>query len=348
MRLQVEKLTEKGITVVWPGPYNDGVTYTDRICGIESRTLLEYYLHRHGTLANDIDWQRRIQDGCIDINGNKTTDIHAKIPRNALLSYHRSPWREPVDTPSSIDIIWTDGDLICINKPSCLQVLPKGPYAQRTVLNLLHTWFNTYKDQFPPGCPYPSPLHRLGRGTSGLLLAACSKTMKHKMSEMFANHDTVGLIRKVYRALVTGVPHIKQGYIETPIGRLSGGDHDVFGGLFGVDIMGGKPAKSYYSVLSTTNSDCDGDGTSSQSSSSIVEVEIFTGRPHQIRIHMASIGHPLVGDPLYGRGGCIINKGVQPGECGYTLHAMMVEFRHPSTREMVRLTSQPPENLVVI
>lgn len=342
--MQVEKLTEKGIRVVWP-TYNDGVTYTDRICGTESRTLLDYYFHRHGTLANDIDWQHRIQDGCCDINGNTTTDIHAKIPRNALLSYHRKSWREPEDTASSIDILWTDGDLICIDKPSRLQVLPKGPYAQRTVLTLLHTWFNNYKDQFPPGFPSPSPLHRLGRGTSGLLLVACSKTMKHKMSEMFANHSTVGrLIRKVYRALVTGVPDIKQGYIETPIGRLSGDDHDVFGGLFGVDVQGGKPAKSYYTVLSST----DGDGTSNSSSTSIVEVEIFTGRSHQIRIHMASIGHPLVGDPLYGKGGCIVNRGVQPGECGYTLHAMMVEFRHPSTGEMVSLTSQPPDELVVI
>ncbi|KAF5174907.1 Rna pseudouridine synthase, partial [Thalictrum thalictroides] len=246
---------------------------------------------------------------------------------------------------------------IALNKPSGLQVLPGGLFQQRTVLTQLQ-----WRVAADYGRPQPAPVHRLGRGTSGILLCAKTKLAKVSLASYFAHGTsvvgdkrTISLelnatkkISKIYRALVTGIIKEDQVVIEQPIGmiRYPGVAHGLY-----VASSSGKPAMSRVNVLERNI----------QANQSLVQVEIQSGRPHQIRIHLSFIGHRLVGDPLYATGGrpvcfdsesgaddCSQDGGYPrpmkpvPGDCGYYLHAYRLVLHHPTTNEVVEITAPLP------
>ncbi len=172
--------------------------------------------------------------------------------------------------------------------------------------------------------PNANPVHRLGRATTGIVLFA--KTAE-AASTLFANWNTAK-IQKVYRALAQKVAE-RDGYeIVTPIGLVP---HPRIGSVWAAKT-GGKPSKSLAKVISRN-----GDGTTT------FEVSLHSGRPHQIRIHLASIGHPLVGDPLYGFGGLPLDDlpGL-PGDGGYLLHAQYLKFEHPISGKRIDLEADLP------
>jgi 23S rRNA pseudouridine1911/1915/1917 synthase len=172
---------------------------------------------------------------------------------------------------------------------------------------------------------YPSanPVHRLGRATSGIVLFA--KTV-HAASSLETNWNTPE-IQKIYRALAQGVALRDSYEILTPIGLVP---HPRIGSVWAASPKG-KPSKSAARVISRTTS------------ATTFAVSLYSGRPHQIRIHLASIGHPLVGDPLYGPTGQPLqtNPGL-PGDGGYFLHAQFLIFRHPITGEHIHLEAPLP------
>ncbi|XP_048618806.1 RNA pseudouridine synthase 5 isoform X3 [Brassica napus] len=354
------------IGLPWP-ELNDGLTYKDVVSSSDSEltTVSDFYYTKYKSSAPLLGWIQRIQNGqvahsfhrkfsldslefCnfisqffwqIQVDGEVVKDPNTLLRSGSKLVYHRLPWKEP-DTPHLLDILYQDDDLIALNKPSGLQVLPGGLFQQRTVLTQLQWCF---------GESHPVPVHRLGRGTSGILLCAKTKLAKTKLSAYFAEGTslvgsgnmgqecgTVRKISKIYRALASGIVEEDEVVIKQPIGvvRYPG----VAKGLY-VASSEGKPSFSKVIVLERDRQrDC-----------TLVKVEIQSGRPHQIRIHLAFIGHPLVGDPLYVAGGQ--PKGVDPdlvdaastpsfaedggyrrpnqavpGDCGYHLHAHEVEI----------------------
>jgi 23S rRNA pseudouridine1911/1915/1917 synthase len=176
---------------------------------------------------------------------------------------------------------------------------------------------------------YPDavPMHRLGRGTSGLVLCALSSPARRAVAAVWRS----GGVMRVYRALVAGTPAWDTARIDTPIGLVP---HPRLGRVYAAS-RGGKDAASKVRVLTR------------RGETAIVEVHIETGRPHQIRIHLAAAGHVLVGDPLYVVGGIPSPAPGLPGDGGYLLHAHQLAFRHPATGRFVTFEAPLPAELAV-
>ncbi|CAN8254688.1 unnamed protein product [Cochlearia groenlandica] len=336
------------IGLPWP-ELNDGLSYKDVVSSSESEltTVSDFYSTKYSSSAPLQGWVQRIQNGQIQIDGEVVKDPTTLLRSGSKLVYRRLPWKEP-DTPFLLEILYQDNDLIALNKPSGLQVLPGGLFQQRTLLTQLQ-WCLSRKDCSSGAREsHPVPVHRLGRGTSGILLCAKTKLAKTKLAAYFAegtslvgsgNLDqecrTGRKISKIYRALADGIVEEDEVVIKQPIGmvRYPG----VAKGLY-VASPDGKHAFSKVSILERDR----------QRNCTLIKVEIQSGRPHQIRIHLAYIGHPLVGDPLYVAGGqpkCFDQDLVDatafaedggyrrpnqavPGDCGYHLHAHQVELQN--------------------
>jgi 23S rRNA pseudouridine1911/1915/1917 synthase len=168
-------------------------------------------------------------------------------------------------------------------------------------------------------------LHRLGRHTSGLVLFARTRDAASHLARSWRNHS----VKKIYRALALGTTRTEMYVIDVPIGPVP---HPLLGTVQAA-CEGGKPSHSVAMVLEQRHDQ------------TLFSVEITTGRPHQIRIHMAYAGHPLIGDPLYEAGGQLKHHPGLPGDGGYFLHAETLQFVHPDTGQRLTVVSTPPPEL---
>ncbi len=301
---------------------NKGWIYRETVPKSASgQTVLQYYSTRY-CHSNKQQWQSKIESGQVLLNG-KQVSSETILQLGDKLAYHRSPWLEP-DVPLSFDIIYEDPDLLAIAKPAGLPVLPGGGFLENTLL-----W--QIKKIYPQNPP--SPIHRLGRGTSGLLLLAKSTLAKSSLSRQMRANSTKNLsderIQKIYLAKVDQGVQCDRFTVTNPIGKIP---HPLIGYIYGATPQG-KFARSECQVVQR-NSD-----------STIIQVTILTGRPHQIRIHLAAAGYPLMGDPLYGVGGIPLvrqNEVSLPGDCGYHLHAYRLAFTHPRSNKRIDLICPAP------
>ncbi len=301
---------------------NQGWTYEERIDRTAAgQTVLAYYVQRYRH-SGEGEWRSRIESQQVFLDGLPTTPDHP-LQRGQVLTYHRPPWQEP-EVPLDFDQVYADEDLWVINKPSGLPVMPGGGFLENTLLGQLQR-------QYPTDTPVP--IHRLGRGTSGLVLLGRSPLAKSELTRQMRDRQ----IRKFYRALIpsynaAGELFPPQLTIQTPIGKVP---HPTLGEIFAA-TPAGRFAQSDCQVLRQ------------DAQTTLLEVEIFTGRPHQIRIHLAAVGYPLLGDPLYQPGGqprLVANaqgKLPTPGDCGYKLHAFRLVFRHPRSQQPLTLECLPP------
>jgi 23S rRNA pseudouridine1911/1915/1917 synthase len=289
---------------------NQGFTYTERIDHRgHGRRVLDYLAESYAHTSRE-EWTENIALGRV-LLGERPASGTEKLQRGQQLSWLRPPWEEPA-VPLGYAVLLKDDDLLAVAKPSGLPTLPGGGYLEHTLLALVRRHN-----------PEVSPIHRLGRGTSGVVLfgrtpasgrALCGALREHRMS-------------KVYRALVQGAPLEDTFTVEVPIGPIA---HPVLGTVHGASPQG-RASISHVRVLERRGLD------------SLVEVHIETGRPHQIRIHLAACGHPLVGDPLYVAGGGVLSA--LPGAEGYLLHALRLTFPHPHSGVQTVVECQPPAPL---
>ena len=214
--------------------------------------------------------------------------------------------------PREFAVLFEDEHLLAVNKPGGLPTLPGGGYLENTLLRLVQR-----------RTPEANPVHRLGRATSGIVLFA--KTPQ-AAATLTAGWNSAR-VEKVYRALAQGVAALERYDIVAPIGLVP---HPRIGAVWAASA-GGKRSRSVAEVVGRT------------AGSTTFAVRLFSGRPHQIRIHLASIGHPLVGDPLYGFGGLPVEEcpGL-PGDGGYFLHAQFLRFEHPVSGEWVEVEAALP------
>lgn len=292
---------------------NQGFTYRGILGpGDAGRTLLAHLCARHGH-STEAAWRGHIASGRVTLDGVVATEA-TRLRAGQALAWARPPWEEP-EAPLAFAVLHEDEDLLVVAKPSGLPTLPGAQFLEHTLLHLVRL-----RD------PGASPIHRLGRGTSGLVVFARHAAAAHALGVAMREHR----ITKVYRALVEGQPAADAFTVEVPIGPVP---HAVLGSVHAAS-PDGRSARSHATVLER------------REGASLLDVRIETGRPHQIRIHLAAWGHPLVGDPLYGPGG-VARAGAVPGDLGYLLHAARVGLPHPRTGAFLEIDCAPPPLLRV-
>ncbi|HJW31850.1 MAG TPA: RluA family pseudouridine synthase [Holophagaceae bacterium] len=289
---------------------NQGFTYGEtldrRHAGLTVLARLCAFTH-----STEAQWRERIAAGFVTLEG-RVAHADDILQAGAILAWARPPWEEP-EAPLAYAVLHEDEHLLAVAKPSGLPTLPGADFLEHTLLHLVRQRY-----------PGADPLHRLGRGTSGLVLFARTEAARRELSKAWRDHDLL----KVYRAWITGHPAVEAFTVDTPIGPIA---HPLLGTVHGAS-PGGRASRSEAVVLERR-----ADGTS------LVEVTILTGRPHQIRIHMAAAGHPLVGDPLYAPGGGLLGEGsALPGDLGYRLHSMRLEGRNPMAEQPFVFHCEPP------
>jgi len=259
--------------------------------------------------------QRFVRDGFVKVNGKPAR------PRDLVRGGDAIEWREPAITkidaePEAIDleVLFEDDDLVVINKPAGLVVHPGAGHQTHTLVNALLAHCKNLSGI--GGKERPGIVHRLDKETSGALVIAKNDATHRDLAKQFADRTT----GKIYLALVAGVPRKSFGTIEAPIAR-----HPVHRKKMSVAQRAGRSARTEYRVLRSS-----GDA-------SVLECTIHTGRTHQIRVHLHHLGHPVLGDKLYGgkRAGNLPRQ---------MLHAWKLSFRHPRTGKTMSFTAPIPQD----
>jgi 23S rRNA pseudouridine1911/1915/1917 synthase len=247
---------------------------------------------------------------------------------------------EPVpDTPLpqalALDVRYEDEHLLVLEKPAGIVVHPAPGNSEGTLVNALLAHCGDRLLGIG-GVKRPGIVHRLDKETSGLMVVAKSDVAHAGLSAAFAQRT----IRRAYKAVTWGVPLPRAGEITGNIGRSP-----VNRQKMAVVRGGGKPAVTRYQVLREF-----------KGVAALVECRLATGRTHQIRVHLAEKGHPLIGDPIYGRGPNARRLAQLPAEAAsaltafsrQALHAYLLGFEHPFTREVLEFTSEPPRDFVTL
>ena len=224
-------------------------------------------------------------------------------------------------------ILYEDADLIVLDKPAGLVVHPAPGNPDRTLVNALLAHCGESLSGIG-GVRRPGIVHRLDKDTSGVMVAAKNDRAHHALSAQFQAHS----IERAYRAVVYGAPIPPVGLIEGNIGR-----HRTDRKRMAVVANGGKPAATRYRVLERF-------GDPARPKASLIEAELLTGRTHQVRVHLAHRGHPLIGDPVYGRGRTTRGGNV-PAFGRQALHAFRLAFVHPRNGTAQRFESALPQDM---
>jgi 23S rRNA pseudouridine1911/1915/1917 synthase len=235
-----------------------------------------------------------------------------------------SPLAQKID----LDILYEDSDLLVLNKPAGLVVHPAPGNPDMTLVNALLAHCGESLSGIG-GVRRPGIVHRLDKDTSGVMVVAKNDPTHQALSKLFAAHDLV----RQYKALVWGSPNPKKGTIDAPIAR-----HPVDRKRMAVRRTSGREAITDYWLEKAF-------GPPLKPIASLVGAQLQTGRTHQVRVHLAHIGCPVVGDPVYGRRRR--NAGAPPTLESFerqALHAAVLEFRHPGLRKVMRFASELPQD----
>jgi 23S rRNA pseudouridine1911/1915/1917 synthase len=344
-----------------PATRNGGHCYGDRVnLEADGQGVSAFYAGRYRHSDQEA-WRQRLAAGEICRNGQRLR-ADVVLAADDRLSWHRPPWHESA-VPALPDPLVDDGDLVVFNKPSGLPVLPAGGFLEHTLLRQIER--RVASGQLDAADGVPRPVHRLGRFTSGLLLCARRPATRAWLSAMLRESTGVlkptaansslsparVLCRKTYRALLQppapGSPLLAlqpgdSQDLSAPIGRRP---HALLGRVWAAADPQDPSALQAWSRLRLLWRGGEGCGRTDQAAEAwLVEVAIATGRPHQIRIHTAAAGAPLLGDPLYSRGG-MANAESLPGEGGYRLHAHRLVLPTPDSGALELEAPLPSELL---
>ncbi len=278
--------------------------------------------------------QEWIKNGQAQVNNEPCTKVNYKILGTENLTLTGSlPTETPLAEEIPLDIIYQDEDIILINKDAGITTHPAKSCPNGTLVNaLLHHFPNIAAPISGMEEQRPGIVHRLDKYTSGLILVAKNEKTRLKLATDFAEHN----IEKIYLAIVYGTFTRMTGSIEQPIARDSN-----YKTRMAVQ-ENGRYAKSIYKVL----------WQSQKKNVALVAVQILTGRTHQIRVHMAHIGHPLLGDHVYGQKELDTFKEQFPEltikNPRQMLHAFRLSFTHPETKEELFFTQKPPKDFFTL
>lgn len=259
--------------------------------------------------------QKLLKENLAEVNG-KSVKANYKVKKGDQISLELPEVQEPEAFPEDIplDILYEDDDVLLVNKPKGMVVHPAAGHLSGTLVNgvLYHC-----RGQLSGinGVLRPGIVHRIDRDTTGVLVVCKNDRAHQSLAAQLKEHS----ITRKYRAIVLGSLK-KDGTVNAPVGR-----HPVDRKKMAVNRKNGKEAVTHYHVLEELKG------------YTYIECQLETGRTHQIRVHMASIGHPLLGDSVYGPSRCPFSL---EGQC---LHAMVLGFLHPSTGVYMEFEAPLPE-----
>ena len=264
--------------------------------------------------------QNLIEQGCVRVNGVVPRKAGVKLAAGDEVEL-QLPDPEPLEAvpvEMEIPIVYEDADIVVVNKPRALVVHPAAGHAQDTLVNAL--LFACDDLSGIGGKLRPGIVHRLDKDTTGLLVVAKNDEAHVSLSQQISVHSA----GRVYWALVEGRMKEPSGTVCAPIGR-SPKDRKKM-----AVVPGGKEATTHWRVLHQYEK------------TTLIECRLVTGRTHQIRVHMASLHHPVCGDPIYG-----VAKSAA-GPCPLMLHARQLHIRHPRTGEEMEFTAEPPQDFLTV
>ena len=286
------------------------ITYT--ISPKDSGISILSFLRNNGFSKHILTTMKRA-DHAILLNGQPTfakTALREQDVLRILVPEETGSEESILPVKMSLDILYEDEDILVLNKPADMPVHPSAGNYENTLANGVAWYYRQQGETFVYRC-----INRLDRDTTGVLVLAKNPLSGALLSTQMKQRR----IHRTYLALTDGIPPEK-GTVCAPIARVN--DSVI---TREVNFEQGEPAVTHYERLAVSNG------------YALVELHLETGRTHQIRVHMASIGHPLLGDDVYGSGKSPFNL------CGQTLHAGVLGFIHPTTKEYVEYSADLPE-----
>ena len=288
-----------------------------KICGNDGVRLDSFVTEAFDSTYSRSFYKRLIDDGKIKVNGKVITKAGTKLANGDVVEAD-IPAPAPDDSfiaqDIPLDIVYEDSDLLVINKPQGMVVHPAAGHSEGTLVNAL---LAHCKDDLSDinGVLRPGIVHRIDKDTSGLMLA-CKNNFTHlKLADMLSRHEIV----REYRALVYGYVKEDRGMVDAPIGRSSNDRRKM------AVSKDGKSAVTHFEVVERLGEITD------------MKLVLETGRTHQIRVHMAYINHPVVGDPVYA------SRRKNYGLIGQALHSQAITFVHPRTGETMHFETDLPD-----
>ena len=270
--------------------------------------------------------QKLLEDGKV-LSGGKTVAKNYKIRANDVFSVSIPEPKELDVEPENIplDVVYEDADIIVINKPAGMVVHPAPGHERGTLVSaLLYHCGDTLSSI--NGVTRPGIVHRIDRDTTGLIAAAKCDDAHLSLSEQLKDHT----MRREYEAIVVGRLPEERGTVDRPIARHPSDRKKM--AIARPGDASAREAVTHYETLSFANG------------FTLAAMRLETGRTHQIRVHMASIGHPVLGDPVYGGDGTVFEKHHPSLFTGQMLHARRLTLIHPSTKQEMTFEAPLPEN----
>lgn len=263
--------------------------------------------------------QKLVKDGAVFVN-NRQIKANYKVQPQDQVILTIPDMQVPDILPENIplDILYEDQWLLVVNKPKDMVVHPSAGHMEGTLVNAVMAHCGEHLSGIN-GVLRPGIVHRIDKDTTGALLICKDDTVHRDLAEQLKVHS----IKRRYRAIVQGNLKEDQGTVDAPVGR-----HPTDRKKMAVNYKNGKEAVTHYQVLERFGN------------ATYIECRLETGRTHQIRVHMASLGHPLLGDTIYG-------SSKNPYHLqGQALHAMILGFIHPITREYLEFQAPLPEYFI--
>ncbi len=279
-----------------------------------------------------------IESGHVSVDGVIVADASFSARGGQMIAVAAPPAADPIPKGEDIplDVVFEDAHLLVIDKPAGLVVHPAAGHAAGTLVNALIAHCGASLSGIG-GVRRPGIVHRLDKDTSGLMVVAKTDAAHQGLAKIFADHGKTLGLRREYLAIAWGVPARASGAIDAPLGRHSIDREKIAI----VPAARGRHAVTHWRIVERFGAEA-----------CLIACRLETGRTHQIRVHLASIGHPLLGDPVYGQG--FKSKAARlslPAQAALkalarqALHAAVLGFVHPVTGEALLFESVPPRDM---